>query len=85
MIYPKAFDEDKISFLKSKFELLEVVQEDALKFACNAVLIENDIIIPAGCSTTKELLESKGYKVHETDMSEFIKAGGACKCLTMIV
>jgi N-dimethylarginine dimethylaminohydrolase len=85
LIYPKAFDDDKISFLRSKFELLEVAQEDALKFACNAVLIENNIVIPAGCSSTKELLESRGYKVHETNMSEFIKAGGACKCLTMVI
>ena len=28
-------------------------------------------------------LEKRGYCVHEFDMSEFIKAGGAVKCLVL--
>ena len=32
---------------------------------------------------TANMLEAAGFKVHDTDVSEFIKAGGACKCLTL--
>jgi N-dimethylarginine dimethylaminohydrolase len=30
-------------------------------------------------------LEERGYHCHPLPMSEFIKAGGACKCLTMFM
>lgn len=85
LLYPKAFEEEDINFLRNKFDLLEVPQEDASKFACNSVLIDKDIIMPSGCDKTKKILLDRGYQVHETDVSEFIKAGGACKCLTMVV
>jgi len=85
LIYPGAFDKDEIIMLRSKFELLAVPEEDARKFACNAVLIGDHIIIPKGCNETRDILTHNYYVVHELDMSEFIKAGGACKCLTMLI
>jgi hypothetical protein len=30
-------------------------------------------------------LNEAGFEVLETDMSEFLKSGGACKCLTLKV
>jgi N-dimethylarginine dimethylaminohydrolase len=30
-------------------------------------------------------LQARGYRCHELPMTEFIKAGGACKCLTMFM
>jgi N-dimethylarginine dimethylaminohydrolase len=85
LIYPGAFDKDDIIMLRNKFELLTVPEEDARKFACNAVLIGDNIIIPKGCNETRDILTHNYYIVHEVEMSEFIKAGGACKCLTMLV
>lgn len=83
LIWPGAFDKDTVSSLEADLELLKVPEEDARKFACNAVAIDNKVIIPAGCETTKKLLVGAGFEVFDTDMSEFIKAGGACKCLTL--
>jgi len=96
LIWPGAFREDTIDSIEcwqsafkdydgggSGLELLKVPEEDARKFACNAVAIGNKVIIPSGCDTTKRLLLSVGFEVFDTDMSEFIKAGGACKCLTL--
>jgi N-dimethylarginine dimethylaminohydrolase len=79
LIYPPAFED--ISNIKLK--LLAVPEDEAKKFACNAVCIDNNVVIPSGCPTTRKLLEDHGFKVYDTDMSEFIKAGGACKCLTL--
>lgn len=83
LIWPGAFDKDTVSSLEADLELLRVPEEDARKFACNAVAINNKVIIPAGCEATKTLLVGAGFEVFDTDMSEFIKAGGACKCLTL--
>jgi len=83
LIWTGAFDKDTVSSLEAGLELLRVPEEDARKFACNAVAIGNLVVIPAGCEATKALLVSAGFEVFDTDMSEFIKAGGACKCLTL--
>jgi len=86
LVYPEAFDKnDMIHLRRNDFELLCVPKEDARKFACNAVLVGDHILIPKGCDETKDILTQNYYIVHELDMSEFIKAGGACKCLTMVV
>lgn len=65
-------------------ELIEVPESEAARFACNAVCVEDEsIVMPSGCPVTKARLEALGYNVLDTDMSEFIKSGGACKCLTI--
>jgi N-dimethylarginine dimethylaminohydrolase len=83
LIWEGAFDSNTIKNEFDELELLMVPEEDALKFACNAVVIGNKVIIPSGCEKTKKLLLNAAFEVFETDMSEFIKAGGACKCLTL--
>lgn len=87
MIYPGAFDKDsfdKITQLqKDKYFAIIVPEKEAKRFACNAVCIEKNVILPSGCPETEGLLKFAGYKPVPVDMSEFIKAGGACKCLTL--
>lgn len=83
LIYPAAFSKatiERIQFEPTEF--LVVPAEEAKKFACNAVSVGNCVIIPSGCPETKKMLEGAGYEVFDTDMSEYIKSGGACKCLT---
>jgi len=31
----------------------------------------------------RKILENKGFSVHQVSVSEFMKSGGACKCLCM--
>lgn len=83
LIWEGAFKPDVSYSISCGLELLRVPEVDAKKFACNAVAIGNKVIIPSGCDATKKLLLSAGFEVFDTDMSEFIKAGGACKCLTL--
>lgn len=83
LIYSNAFEEGTVERLIGQhIDLLHVPTEEARKFACNAVNVGNCVIIPSGCPQTKEMLQRAGYEVYDTDMSEYIKAGGACKCLT---
>lgn len=64
-------------------DVIDVPQEEALNFACNAVVIEKDVILNRGCPKTMEMLERKGFTPHALDFSEFIKAGGSAKCLVL--
>jgi len=66
-------------------DLIDVAPEEALHFSCNAVVIDRDIVLPQGASALVTKLQDRGYRCRELPMSEFIKAGGACKCLTMFM
>ena len=83
--FPKAFHRDSVKNLNDKLDMIPIIESDAKKFACNAVIIDNDVIMPEGCDETKRLLEKRNFNVLSCDMSEFIKAGGACKCLTLMM
>lgn len=85
LIWPGAFTKETFQRINREIELLTVPETDARKFACNAVVLNDQVIIPSGCDATAKLLEQKGFTVHQCDMSEYIKAGGACKCLTLII
>jgi N-dimethylarginine dimethylaminohydrolase len=63
--------------------LIEVEAEDALEFACNAVEIEQSIIMHSASHRLRDRLSNAGYRIFCTELSEFIRAGGSAKCLTL--
>jgi N-dimethylarginine dimethylaminohydrolase len=64
-------------------EVVEVDRADALRFACNAVVI-GDVVVTGPVSTGLERrLGRLGLHVERVDLSEFYKAGGGAKCLTL--
>lgn len=82
--FPGAFDPYAVKLIEEYIpEPIPVSLEEALNFACNAVIVEKSVIIPRGCLKLAERLGFLGYKVYEVDLNEFIKAGGAAKCLTL--
>ena len=83
VFYPTAFDSYAQNVLRRTFRTIEVSEEEALRFACNAVRVGSQIVLPAGCPLLAHTLEEAGYTVHSVDLSEFLKAGGAAKCLTL--
>jgi N-dimethylarginine dimethylaminohydrolase len=84
LCYLPAMDPATLQMLRDHdIDLIGIPEEDALRFAANAVKIGRHIIMPADCPATKEILESLGFTVHEVSMSEFMYAGGACRCLTL--
>lgn len=81
--WPGAFDKASQSRMQQHIELFAIPEAEAKHFACNAVVINKNVIIPSGCPETRALLERLGYRVYDVPMTEYIKAGGACKCLTL--
>ncbi len=84
--FPAAFDEyGQHAIREHVSDLVEVAPEEAMHFCCNAVVIERDIVLPEGAPKLVETLKDRGYRCHQLPMTEFLKAGGACKCLTMFM
>ncbi len=83
--YRKAFSAHSVQMIEAAFgdKVIWVSDEDARNFACNAVNIGHDIILYRASASLREALQQRGYTVIEIDVSEFMKAGGACKCLTL--
>jgi len=84
LYFPPAFDGYARRVIEANIpDPIAVPEEEALRFVCNAVVIGKDVVIHAGCPRTLRLLADRGFVVHETDLSEFLKAGGSAKCLTL--
>ncbi|GAB4338617.1 MAG: hypothetical protein Kow0099_12860 [Candidatus Abyssubacteria bacterium] len=83
--YPGAFDSYAREVIRENFaDCIEVTEEEAGQFVCNAVVVGTHYVqAEGGRNNLRPALEDRGYTVHEFGMSEFIKAGGATKCLVL--
>ena len=86
LYYPDALDgwsnrliEEKVAAEKR----IVLENEEAIAFAANAVTIGRTIIMNCCFGKLRGRLDSIGFEVVETGLSEFIKAGGGAKCLTL--
>ncbi|HEX9991646.1 MAG TPA: arginine deiminase-related protein [Acidimicrobiales bacterium] len=64
-------------------EPLVLEQHEALSFCANSVVIENRIVMPNCPPRVGRQLEAWGFEVTVVDVSEFLKAGGGPRCLTL--
>lgn len=86
LYFPAAFDEPTNRIIEARVpacKRLAVSEQDASYFACNAVNIGKTVIVNRASEILKQQLQSKSFVVVETPMTEFMKAGGAAKCLTL--
>ncbi len=84
--FPPAFDSYAQRAIRQHVrDLIEVPPDEALRFGCNAVVWAHEIVLPDGCPKTGKILTARGFHLHPLEMTEFLKAGGACKCLTLFV
>jgi len=85
-LFPAAFDEyGQHAIREHVSDLIAVAPEEAMHFCCNAVPLERDIVLPEGAPKLVAVLSDRGYNCHQLPMTEFLKAGGACKCLTLFL
>jgi len=83
--YERAFSAKSVATLDDAFgaNIIWVSEQDAKNFACNAISIGQAIIMHKASAELKDALGQRGFEVIETDVSEFLKSGGSCKCLTL--
>ena len=64
-------------------EPLVLDDDEALAFTANSVVIGSSIVMPGCPPRVGRQLEKWGFDVTVCDVSEFLKAGGGCRCLTL--
>lgn len=88
MYHPPAFDFDSRIAIESRIpphKRIVVDTADAGNFACNAVNVGDTVFLNKASDPLKARLMLAGFKVRQVDLSEFLKAGGSAKCLTLKV
>ena len=83
VFYPGAFTTESIRKMEQEIELIPIKEADAKKFACNMVVLGKEIVLPAGCDDTVEQLHGRGYRCFPVLLDQYLKSGGAAKCLTL--
>lgn len=84
MYFPGAFDEYGLKAIRANVDkLIEIDADEATHFAANAVVVGKTVVTNSGCPKLHAKLASTGYTPIETPLSEFVKAGGSAKCLTL--
>ena len=86
LYYPQAFDAYSNRLIEQRIapeKRLAVTEADAVRFACNSVNIERRVIVNQVSAELRGRLEAAGFEVVETPLTEFMKSGGAAKCLTL--
>ncbi len=84
--YPEAFDSYGNMVIERYVEpekRIIVNKEEASYFTCNAVNVGKNVVTNLTTKRFSNLLKEKGFNHIQVDMSEFMKAGGASKCLTL--
>ncbi len=85
--YPAAFDDASLNDIRRRIPAprrIEVQESDALRFTCNAVRIGETLVTNHASPALCRQLQDWGYQVRTTPLDEFLKAGGAAKCLCLM-
>ena len=86
LYFPAAFDAPSRALIESLVpETLRIAvdEDDALKFCCNAVDLDGAILMNGASPKLQACLREAGFAPEIIPLSEFMKAGGAAKCLTL--
>ncbi|MDJ0900113.1 MAG: TIGR00300 family protein [Xenococcus sp. MO_188.B8] len=86
LYYPGAFDSYSNHLIERRIppeKRIAIEEADAINFACNTVNVGQTVVMNKASDSLKLRLGDKGFRVLETPLTEFLKAGGAAKCLTL--
>lgn len=84
LVVPEAFDSwDLETLTRLVPDPVPVTGKEGELFVANSVVVGRTIIMPACTVRLGRQLEKRGFEVVVTDLSEFMKAGGGPRCLTL--
>ena len=86
LYYPPAFDAASLAKIEAFYApemRIAVEEKDATAFACNAVNIGKTVVLNRISAELEKGLRARGFDVIQIELDEFLKAGGAAKCLVM--
>ncbi|MFO0915418.1 MAG: TIGR00300 family protein [Pirellulales bacterium] len=86
--YPAAFDDMSLREIAIRVPAerrLEVGEADALSFSCNALRLGETLFMNAASDGLERSLRDWGFEVVRCPVDEFMLAGGAVKCLSLLL
>lgn len=86
LYHPPAFDAASRAEIERRVprrQRIPVSVENAGHFACNAVNVGDHVFMNHTNAALVESIEAHGFRVVQVGLSEFLKAGGSAKCLTL--
>ncbi|MBT3071302.1 amidinotransferase [Rhodomicrobium sp. Az07] len=86
LYYPKAFSKASLSVIRDHVaadKRIEASDEDAARFAVNAVNIGRDIVMAEPTARLADELRERGYSVVPLKLRPFIMSGGGAYCMTL--
>ena len=86
MYFPDAFDYLSLLRIEAFYppdKRIAIREADAASFACNAINVGRTVILNKISDQLTCQLEHLGFQVVQVELTEFLKAGGAAKCLVM--
>ncbi|MFC2949441.1 dimethylarginine dimethylaminohydrolase family protein [Virgibacillus sediminis] len=86
LIYPDALTKEDLELLSSRYDLIEVTEEEQFTLGTNVLNIGNKTIFSLPVNEkVNQKMRDKGFEVIEIDYSEIIKSGGSFRCSTLPV
>ena len=84
LVYPRPFQDEAIETLQGLGAIEEITKGEAESFICNSIVAGDAIFAPdiSSCQA-RDIIIASGYLIFEHNMSEFLKSGGAVKCLSL--
>lgn len=86
LYFPAAFTAEGNARIEARVaaeKRFAVREEDAVRFACNAVNIGSKLILNDASLEMIDWLSERGFEVVKTPLTEFMRSGGAAKCLSL--
>lgn len=84
LVYPNALTKKYIDYFASRYELIEVSEEEQFQLGTNVLSIGNKrlLSLPVNKKVNQQLRDH-GFQVIEVDITEIIKSGGSFRCCTL--
>ena len=83
IVCPAAYDDASAAALLALVpEPLVLTEEEALTFCANSIVVGRTIVMPACPDRVRTQLEEWGFEIVIVEVGEFLKGGGAIRCMT---
>lgn len=84
LIYPNALRKEDIKLFSSRYECIEVSEEEQFQLGTNVLSIGNKRVLSLPINEqVNHQLRTRGFDVIEVDITEIIKSGGSFRCCTL--
>lgn len=82
--YPDAFD-DRSRLILRRYGGFPVTEKFCVNYGCNMIFVDNILITGYKDSLTQDLADKFELNIITTEVTEFLKAGGGVRCLTLFI